>query len=91
MHPLARRKPEVNMNRAVFVLALLITLPSHALQVSVSPTETLEIAERSAVVKIDGKLDEAVWASLDQYDEFVVIEPDTLVKPCSCNVGEFVL
>ena len=69
------------MNRAVFVLALLITLPSHALQVSVSPTETLEIAERSAVVKIDGKLDEAVWASLDQYDEFVVIEPDTLVKP----------
>lgn len=30
-------------------------------------------------VRIDGVLDEPVWANLPAYDEFVVIEPDTLV------------
>ena len=56
------------MNRVVLVLALFVVMPIHALQVSVSPTETLEIANREAVIKIDGKLDEPVWSSLDQYD-----------------------
>jgi len=29
-------------------------------------------------VKIDGKIDEAIWAELPVFDEFAVIEPDTL-------------
>lgn len=31
-------------------------------------------------VKIDGKIDEAIWQELPVYDEFAIIEPDTL-KP----------
>ena len=31
-------------------------------------------------IKIDGHLNEAVWAGLPAYDEFVVIEPDTLAS-----------
>ena len=32
-------------------------------------------------INIDGHLDEAVWAGLHTFDEFVVIEPDTLASP----------
>ena len=32
-------------------------------------------------IKVDGHLDEAIWAELEAIDEFVVIEPDTLATP----------
>ena len=32
-------------------------------------------------IKIDGHVDESVWADLQVFDQFVVIEPDTLVTP----------
>ncbi|MFP6836458.1 MAG: DUF5916 domain-containing protein [Pseudomonadales bacterium] len=51
--------------------------------VDIGPGETLELArisEDDARVRIDGKLDEAIWARLPAYDEFVVVEPDTLAQ-----------
>lgn len=50
--------------------------------VDVSATDTIVIDRRlGAGVKIDGHLDEAIWATLPAYDEFVVLEPDTLETP----------
>ncbi|MDA1075372.1 MAG: DUF5916 domain-containing protein, partial [Proteobacteria bacterium] len=34
--------------------------------------------ENDTDVKVDGRLDEPVWATLPAYDDFVVLEPDTL-------------
>ena len=51
--------------------------------VDISPGETLKLPRVSgddARVRIDGKLDEAIWAQLPAYDEFVVVEPDTLAQ-----------
>mgnify|MGYP001224222551 CR=1 FL=1 len=47
--------------------------------IRVDPSETLHLERlEDAAVKIDGHLTEAVWADLPAYDEFVVIDPDTL-------------
>ncbi len=44
--------------------------------------DTLVLSRRDEViVKLDGHLGEPVWATLPAYDEFVVIEPDTLAGP----------
>jgi len=40
-----------------------------------------KFAESEHNITIDGKLDEALWKTLRAYDEFVVIDPDTLVPP----------
>ena len=47
--------------------------------VEIGPEETL-VLERveGASIKIDGYLDEDAWGHLTAYDEFVVIDPDTL-------------
>ena len=37
--------------------------------------------ERELQLRIDGRLDEAVWASVPGYDNMHVIEPDTLADP----------
>ena len=37
-----------------------------------------KFTEKEHNITIDGKLDEALWKSLRAYDEFVVIDPDTL-------------
>ncbi len=51
------------------------------LVVDISPDQTIVVDRREAGIRIDGKLDENVWQELPAYDEFVVIEPDTLAKP----------
>ena len=50
--------------------------------VDLSPDETLRWQRHEAQnVRLDGHLDEAIWAQLPAYDEFVVLEPDTLADP----------
>lgn len=49
--------------------------------VDLEPNEKIVLARHDVVIKIDGALDEAIWQQLPAYDEFVVIDPDTLVKP----------
>ncbi len=47
------------------------------------PADEALVLERheNAGVKIDGFLDESIWQRLSAYDEFVVLEPDTLMQP----------
>jgi hypothetical protein len=47
----------------------------------VPPTEQIELTRLEAAgaeIKIDGRLDEAVWSSLPTIGSFAVVEPDTL-------------
>ncbi len=51
------------------------------LVVDLGENETISLSRiPDSGVRVDGVLDEAVWAGLPAYDEFVVIEPDTLVQ-----------
>ena len=44
--------------------------------------ETIVLEQHESLsMKIDGHLDEPVWATLPAWDEFVVIDPDTLARP----------
>ncbi len=55
-----------------------------AVVLDVTPDEAIDLVrvEASSVeIKIDGKLDEAIWETLPEYDNFRVIEPDTLIVP----------
>ena len=45
------------------------------------PIVLQKYTEKEHNIKIDGKLDEPLWKTLRAYDEFVVIDPDTLVPP----------
>lgn len=56
------------------------TLGNVVVDIEDGSTLVLERHE-DAGVKIDGHLDEAVWAGLDAFDEFLLIEPDTLESP----------
>ena len=58
--------------------------------VEIDSDETL-VLERvdEASIKIDGHLDENVWVDLTAYDEFVVIDPDTLTKGLHATRCEF--
>ena len=50
--------------------------------VKVPADEALVLERHENVgVKIDGFLDESIWQRLSAYDEFVVLEPDTLMQP----------
>jgi hypothetical protein len=64
-----------------------------AVVLDITPDQTIELAHlesESAGIKIDGKLDESVWATLPAYDDFRVIEPDTLAEvPYFTNVRVF--
>ena len=61
---------------------LLCLIPLFALAetvvVDIGPDDKIVVQNRDDAIKVDGELDEAVWAQLPAYDEFVVIEPDTL-------------
>ncbi|MBD3646434.1 MAG: hypothetical protein HUJ31_03035, partial [Pseudomonadales bacterium] len=47
--------------------------------VDLGPGDKIEIERHEdARIRIDGRLDEPLWQKLPAYDEFVVIEPDTL-------------
>ncbi len=66
-----------------FVLVLLFTAGTFArdagVVVDLDPDDTIVLEDHeNHHVKIDGYLDEAVWSKLVAYDEFVVIDPDTL-------------
>jgi hypothetical protein len=39
------------------------------------------LAEHQGEIQIDGHLSEPVWQTLPAYDEFLIIEPDLMVKP----------
>ncbi|MDP4640742.1 MAG: DUF5916 domain-containing protein [Pseudomonadales bacterium] len=39
---------------------------------------TIQRAAPKTAIKIDGHLSDAIWATLPAYDEFLVVEPDTL-------------
>ncbi|MBT4494662.1 MAG: hypothetical protein HOC70_15570 [Gammaproteobacteria bacterium] len=50
--------------------------------VDITPTETVVLERHEdADIELDGDLTEDVWNKLDAYDEFVVLEPDTLEQP----------
>ena len=50
--------------------------------IDLEPTDVIRLQRHEdASIKIDGHLSEAIWAGLPAYDEFVVIEPDTLADP----------
>lgn len=66
---------------AVMLAFAWVIAPAGALQVTVSQDQVLQLASSPAKLAIDGRLDEVVWSELDYFDEFKVVEPDTLVKP----------
>ena len=74
----------LSMAALVLLLALLFGSASAAEQLSdivvkVGTDETIALRRHEdSGVKIDGQLSESIWADLPAYDEFVVIEPDTL-------------
>jgi hypothetical protein len=50
---------------------------------NIAPTETLRIRRYlgdQPPVTVDGRLDEPIWRELPAFDEFVVLEPDTLER-----------
>ena len=51
------------------------------LVVDLGPNDKIVLQRHAAEIKIDGKLDEPIWQQLPAYDEFVVIDPDTLAEP----------
>ena len=68
---------------AWLVLASLFTASVYAgdeqAVVDLAPGTSIPLeAHTNHQVKIDGHLDEPIWSTLAAYDEFVVIEPDTL-------------
>ena len=75
------------MERGAWLLALLLYGAAAKADivaegvVDLAPGETVSLRRLDPsrdVIRIDGALDEPVWARLPAYDEFVVIEPDTL-------------
>ena len=62
-------------------------------RVQITNNEAIDIASVAASeiqIEIDGKLDEAIWLTLPAYDEFVVIDPDTLAPSSSETLVRFV-
>ena len=69
------------MSRVLFLMSLIIHQVAFGLEVELPSGEMIELPRHDVEIRIDGVLDEAVWSGLDQFDEFVVVEPDTLVDP----------
>lgn len=68
---------------AICVWMLLAPFSAHSAQtliVEVPAGQTIEVGRKDdgTRIRIDGRLDEAIWAELPAYDEFVTIDPDTL-------------
>lgn len=70
------------MERGVWLLGLLLVGAAAGAEVSMelAAGETIILQRLTATneIRVDGHLDEALWAQLPAYDEFVVIDPDTL-------------
>ncbi len=61
--------------------------------VNITPTQTLRIPQYhgdQSPVNVDGKLDEPIWRELPAYDEFQVLEPDTLERAPYATLVRFV-
>jgi len=56
-------------------------LPEITPLVDKEPVVLQKFTEEEHNITIDGHLDEPLWKTLRAYDEFVVIEPDTLIPP----------
>jgi hypothetical protein len=74
---------EESRRLAVFCLIFCysIGIGATGLVVDIAPGENLVLERRGAIdkhMRIDGHLKEEVWRQLPAYDEFVVIDPDTL-------------
>lgn len=60
-----------------------------------TPTVPAEILKLTMVegaeppVVVDGQLDEAIWAEIPAYDEFVVLDPDTLERGVYATLVRF--
>ena len=67
---------------ALFFCYLQSQIATAEVIVDLTDGETISIHQASTDerVKIDGHLDEAIWVGLPAYEEFVVIEPDTLAE-----------
>ncbi|MFT7128371.1 MAG: hypothetical protein ACI89U_000477 [Gammaproteobacteria bacterium] len=61
-------------------LSLLCSVVTYAdsVVVELASDETIVLERHDVDVNIDGQLSESIWQQLSAYDEFVVIEPDTL-------------
>ncbi|MCZ6504308.1 MAG: DUF5916 domain-containing protein [Gammaproteobacteria bacterium] len=58
-----------------------VALAAQDLLVDLALNDKIIVQRHVADITIDGKLDEPIWQRLPAYDEFVVIEPDTLREP----------
>lgn len=68
----------IGMSSAVYAATLNTADTITALDPA-SKTVLVKKQHADVTIKIDGKLDESVWATLPYMDDFYVIEPDTLV------------
>lgn len=62
------------------VTATLLAAPASAVEARDEAYVPTRFDEADVDIRIDGKLDEEIWASLPYVDDMVVIEPDTLVQ-----------
>ncbi|MYH14604.1 MAG: hypothetical protein F4149_05460 [Gammaproteobacteria bacterium] len=62
-----------------FLLSCLV--PSMAWTASRLPLTLTHVPAHEAKVRVDGRLDEAVWGRLPQQTDFAVVTPDTMEKP----------
>ncbi len=78
------------MTARLFVLAGALGLlagPTLGLPTVARAINTLPyVSADAAAIDIDGRLDEAIWADIPGWDDFRVIEPDTLTRPAERTV-----
>lgn len=64
-------------------VAWLAVVPVSAHADAIKPADKIQVRwleSRSPPIKIDGKVDEPLWAEVPAFDDFVVLEPDTLAR-----------
>ncbi|MEM7019493.1 MAG: DUF5916 domain-containing protein, partial [Pseudomonadota bacterium] len=63
------------------LLATVTVVGAEEIVVDLGPGDKIVVQQApDDSIKLDGKLDEGIWQQLPAYDEFVVIEPDTLAN-----------
>ena len=80
-------------NRVFFFCVLAFSCQgvfAEQLVVDLGAGEPIEASRYDGEIKVDGHMDEAIWQSVPAYDEFVVLEPDTLDKPPHATRVQFV-
>ncbi|MCB1684734.1 MAG: DUF5916 domain-containing protein [Pseudomonadales bacterium] len=63
------------------VIVVLIMMAGPAAGAAPGALALVELERHDVDVRVDGRLDEAVWSRLAVFDEFYITEPDTLQKP----------